>query len=322
MSTDEQPTPTASAPPRTVELRDRRASTVTARRGRRHPRRVRASRASTRPTLCYARQPHAGQRLPGVRRRGRGRARRSSRVLAQGRDGMEVADRHRARAHSPQAGARAARLVGRPVDRRPNVARLHRASTTRRPERFGPPAPPVRGRRARRARRRPPPRRRTADTRADGRTSRSKVDNELYVRDYSQVHPLLQVRRGLRRPTRRTPSRSPSPAAASTPASRPSSTSRCRVGVRLLRQLHRRLPDRRADVQVRVRHARGRHWDEAEQTVTDTICPYCGVGCTLDAARAGQRRSSRSRRRIDHDVTRGHLCIKGRFGWEWVNRRE
>ncbi len=23
-----------------------------------------------------------------------------------------------------------------------------------------------------------------------------------------------------------------------------------------------------------------------------------------------------------HRVTRGHLCIKGRFGWEWVNRRE
>ena len=30
------------------------------------------------------------------------------------------------------------------------------------------------------------------------------------------------------------------------------------IGVRLLRQLHRRLPDRRAHVQVRVRHARGR----------------------------------------------------------------
>ena len=22
-------------------------------------------------------------------------------------------------------------------------------------------------------------------------------------------------------------------------------------------------------------------WDESQQTVTDTICPYCGVGCTL-----------------------------------------
>ena len=23
-------------------------------------------------------------------------------------------------------------------------------------------------------------------------------------------------------------------------------------------------------------------WDESRQTVTDTICPYCGVGCTLE----------------------------------------
>ena len=25
---------------------------------------------------------------------------------------------------------------------------------------------------------------------------------------------------------------------------------------------------------------------------------------------------------IENEVTHGHLCIKGRFGWEWVNRRE
>ena len=29
-------------------------------------------------------------------------------------------------------------------------------------------------------------------------------------------------------------------------------------------------------------------WDEEQQTTTETICPYCGVGCNLDAARAGQ----------------------------------
>ena len=23
-------------------------------------------------------------------------------------------------------------------------------------------------------------------------------------------------------------------------------------------------------------------WDESRQTVTETICPYCGVGCNLD----------------------------------------
>jgi predicted molibdopterin-dependent oxidoreductase YjgC len=25
---------------------------------------------------------------------------------------------------------------------------------------------------------------------------------------------------------------------------------------------------------------------------------------------------------IDHDVTNGHLCIKGRFAWELVNLRD
>ncbi len=43
-----------------------------------------------------------------------------------------------------------------------------------------------------------------------------------------------------------------------------------------------RLPDRRADVRDRVRAARRKaSWDEERQTTTDTICPYCGVGCTL-----------------------------------------
>ena len=57
--------------------------------------------------------------------------------------------------------------------------------------------------------------------------------------------------------TPRTRSRSPSRVAGSTPGSRPSRPSAARVGLRLLRQLHRRLPDRRADGQARVRHARG-----------------------------------------------------------------
>ena len=29
-------------------------------------------------------------------------------------------------------------------------------------------------------------------------------------------------------------------------------------------------------------------WDESAQTVTDTICPYCGVGCAVDAPRPGR----------------------------------
>ena len=97
-----------------------------------------------------------------------------------------------------------------------------------------------------------------------------------------EVHPLLQVRRGLRRGRpehvrdrgRRARLRCPDLDGAGRPAAR--------VRVRLLRQLHRRLPDGRADVQARVRHARRRHLGRVAQTVTDTICPYCGVGCVVE----------------------------------------
>ena len=125
------------------------------------------------------------------------------------------------------------------------------------------------------------------------------------------------------RPAARTPrtrSRSPSPAAASTPASRPSRPSRCRIGLRLLRQLHRRLPDRRADVQVRVRHARGRDVGRVAQTVTETICPYCGVGCAVEL-HVQDNRIVKVTSPLDSSVTDGHLCIKGRFGFEFVNER-
>ena len=62
-------------------------------------------------------------------------------------------------------------------------------------------------------------------------------------------------------------------------------------------------------------------WDEPTQTQTDTICPYCGVGCTL-TVHVQEEKIVKVTSPIENDVTRGHLCIKGRFGWEWVNRRE
>src|SRR5580704_16830375 len=58
-------------------------------------------------------------------------------------------------------------------------------------------------------------------------------------------------------------------------------------------------------------------WDERRQTQTDTICPYCGVGCDLTVHQQdGQivRVSSP----LDHCVTHGNLCVKGRFGWRFV----
>jgi predicted molibdopterin-dependent oxidoreductase YjgC len=62
-------------------------------------------------------------------------------------------------------------------------------------------------------------------------------------------------------------------------------------------------------------------WNEAAQTGTDTICPYCGVGCTL-TVHVQDEQIVKVTSPIDHDVTRGNLCIKGRFGWEFVNLRK
>lgn len=58
-------------------------------------------------------------------------------------------------------------------------------------------------------------------------------------------------------------------------------------------------------------------WEESRQTQTDTICPYCGVGCDLTVHQQdGQIVKITSP--LDHSVTHGNLCIKGRFGYRFV----
>jgi predicted molibdopterin-dependent oxidoreductase YjgC len=61
-------------------------------------------------------------------------------------------------------------------------------------------------------------------------------------------------------------------------------------------------------------------WDESQQTVTTTICPYCGVGCNLEL-HVQDNTIVKVTSPLDHDVGHGHLCVKGRFGFEFVQRR-
>ncbi len=61
-------------------------------------------------------------------------------------------------------------------------------------------------------------------------------------------------------------------------------------------------------------------WDETQQTQTDTICPYCGVGCTL-TLHVQNNEIVKVTSPLDHEVGHGHLCIKGRFGWQFVQNR-
>jgi predicted molibdopterin-dependent oxidoreductase YjgC len=62
-------------------------------------------------------------------------------------------------------------------------------------------------------------------------------------------------------------------------------------------------------------------WDESRQKKTDTICAYCGVGCTL-TLHTQDNRIVKVTSPMDVSVTHGHLCIKGRFGFEFVQNRE
>lgn len=62
-------------------------------------------------------------------------------------------------------------------------------------------------------------------------------------------------------------------------------------------------------------------WDESRQTVTSTICGYCGVGCTTEL-HVQDNTIVKVTSPLDHDVTRGHLCVKGRFGFQFVQRRD
>jgi predicted molibdopterin-dependent oxidoreductase YjgC len=58
-------------------------------------------------------------------------------------------------------------------------------------------------------------------------------------------------------------------------------------------------------------------WDETQQTRTDTICPYCGVGCAVTLHVQDQQIVKISSPTAS-SVTNGHLCIKGRFGFSFV----
>jgi len=61
-------------------------------------------------------------------------------------------------------------------------------------------------------------------------------------------------------------------------------------------------------------------WREDEQTRTDTICSYCGVGCTL-TLHVQENAIVKVTSPIENSVTSGHLCVKGRFGYEYVQNR-
>ena len=61
-------------------------------------------------------------------------------------------------------------------------------------------------------------------------------------------------------------------------------------------------------------------WDESKQRVTSTICPYCGVGCDLEL-HVQDNEIVKVTSPADNAVTNGHLCIKGRFGFSFAQKK-
>jgi len=50
---------------------------------------------------------------------------------------------------------------------------------------------------------------------------------------------------------------------------------------------------------------------------TRTICPYCGVGCSVDILSKGETLVG-VQPAMDGPANEGALCVKGQFSWQWI----
>ena len=210
-------------------------------------------------------------------------------------------------------------LLGSSVDLSlaPGVAEMMAAYDAD-PARFGPPAPPGEAgvREAREPGRHDPPSGAWAETVAQP----AKVDNDLYVRDYSRcilcykcveacgtdaqnTFAIAVAGRGF---DARIATEYDAPLTSSACVYCGNCIGVCPTGALMFRSEH----------EMRAAGT----WDEAAQATTDTICPYCGVGCTL-TLHVQDNRVVKVTSPMDSSVTEGHLCIKGRFGFESVQER-
>ncbi len=186
-----------------------------------------------------------------------------------------------------------------------------------RPERYGPPAPPDPDRDNRRTGEHEEP---------DGQTAATvhspiKVDNDLYVRDYSKcilcykcvdacgeqwqnTFAITVAGRGF---DARISTEYANPLPESACVYCGNCIAVCPTGALMFASEH----------ELREEGA----WDESRQTQADTICPYCGVGCTL-TLHVQDNDIVKVSSPHDHDITSGNLCIKGRFGFQHVRPKQ
>jgi predicted molibdopterin-dependent oxidoreductase YjgC len=183
-------------------------------------------------------------------------------------------------------------------------------------ERYGPPAPPDTGRERRRTGHHAEP---------DGQTAATvhqpvKVDNDLYVRDYAKcilcykcvdacgdqwqnTFAITVAGRGF---DARISTEYANPLPDSACVYCGNCIAVCPTGALMFASEHE------------LRDAA--QWDEERQTQADTVCPYCGVGCNL-TLHVQDNQIVKVTSPDDHDITRGNLCIKGRFGFQHLQPR-
>jgi predicted molibdopterin-dependent oxidoreductase YjgC len=187
-----------------------------------------------------------------------------------------------------------------------------------RPERYGPPAPPAAAGERDHA---PAGHHHAGDGQTAARVAQPvKVDNELYVRDYSKCILCYKCVEGCGSDWQNTfaiavagrgfDARIATEFAVPLPDSAcvycGNCIAVCPTGALMFKSEH----DHRA----------AGTWDEGAQTQTDTICPYCGVGCNL-TLHVQDNTIVKVTSPLDHDVTSGNLCVKGRFGFQFVQNR-
>lgn len=184
------------------------------------------------------------------------------------------------------------------------------------PERYGPPAPPAKAneRDARESGHHHSPDGTSAETVGQP----VKVDNDLYVRDYGKCILCYKCVEACGTDAQNTFAIAVAgrgfDARISTEANVPLPESACVYCGNCIGVCPTGALMFRSEYELRKQ---GR-WDESRQTQTDTICPYCGVGCTL-SLHVQDNRIVKVTSPLDVEVTHGHLCIKGRFGFEFVH---
>lgn len=185
-----------------------------------------------------------------------------------------------------------------------------------RPERFGPPAPPA------------PPGERDAlvpghhaapnPEYAATVAQPTKIDNDLYVRDYAKCilcykcveacGPDHQNTFAIAVAGRGFDARISTEFAVPLPDSACVYCGNCIAVCPTGALMSRREYDARLDGE----------WKPDEQKTVDTICPYCGVGCTL-TLHVQDDEIMKATSPLENPITLGNLCIKGRFGWRFVH---